>query len=326
MRAQLEETDQEEASQAPKNDDWAERPKSIELTSSFWVDPDPDSAAVLSADRIRAYHYLIGRMIRPFQEKHLNPASYDLTLGPRCVIDGKEEILSSRNPVLSIPPGSIALTAPREVLMIPHWLTATFNLKSEYLFKGLLMGIGPQIDPGFMGLLTCPLHNISCESVQLNFNEPYAKIDFVKTTLSQEKNLGEFSSEDELYSCADKGDLLAHDGEDIVLWPRAKNFRTPVRAGRGAAGVKGSLARLEYRMKRFRKLTRWFSAAAAVGAIAIVAGAAGIGAYSLMYTDGRVEDVKSDAARAARSEARRIVQRINKRKKLDMMKNSNFPE
>ena len=160
-REQLEEQDQLEVATPPHDHEWAAAIEKPELDESFWIDPEPDMSAVLTADRIRAYHYKVGRMIRPFQEQHLNPASYDLTLGPRCLVDGEEQLLNAWNPVLRIPPGSIAFVTPREVLLIPHWLVATFNLKSEYIFKGLLMGIGPQIDPGFMGVLTCPLHNIS---------------------------------------------------------------------------------------------------------------------------------------------------------------------
>jgi len=254
--------------------------------------------AVLTADRIRAYHYKVGRMIRPFQEQHLNPASYDLTLGPRCLVDGEEQLLNAWNPVLRIPPGSIAFVTPREVLLIPHWLVATFNLKSEYIFKGLLMGIGPQIDPGFMGVLTCPLHNISCEPVTLKFCEPFAKLDFVKTTWGRSVNLDGITTEDELYARSVKGQLAAKDGESMQLWPRVENFKPPLQSGRGSAGVHGSLGTLDSEVRRFRRSLRWGGFGAAVAAITIVAAVATLGAYSLIYTDGQVDGVRKEAAAA----------------------------
>jgi len=86
-RSELEERDRREAAEPPEDHSWPPKIDNPGLTNSFWRDPDPQNTAVLTADRIREYHYEVGRMIRPFQEAHLNPASYDLTLGPRCLID-----------------------------------------------------------------------------------------------------------------------------------------------------------------------------------------------------------------------------------------------
>ncbi len=306
-RRRLERLDREETAAIPHDHAWPERVDDPELDETFWRDPEPDCSAVLTADRIRRYHYLVGRMIRPFQERNLNPASYDLTLGPWCLVDGEEKVLSPRNPILRIPPGSIALVTPREQLLIPHWLVATFNLKSEYIFKGLLMGIGPQIDPGFMGMLTCPLHNISCEAVLLSFCEPFAKLDFVKTTWGRCTDLSSVRDEDGLYAVCDQGRLLAHDGEPVKLWPREENLRPPLQAGRGSAGVQGSLRELDSEVRRFRRSLRLGGFGAALVAIGLVTAIAALGAYALIYADGRVDDVRREATVAARAEVRALL-------------------
>lgn len=42
---------------------------------------------------------------------------------------------------------------------------------------------GPQVDPGYIGHLYCPIYNLSDKEVALHIGEPIAVIDFVKTTL-----------------------------------------------------------------------------------------------------------------------------------------------
>jgi deoxycytidine triphosphate deaminase len=318
-RRHLERLDREEAAMVPHDHAWPPRVEDPELNETFWRDPEPDCNAVLTADRIRKYHYLVGRMIRPFQERHLNPASYDLTLGPWCLVDGEEKVLSPRNPVLRIPPGSIALVTPREQLLIPHWLVATFNLKSEYIFKGLLMGIGPQIDPGFMGALTCPLHNISCEAISLSFCEPFAKLDFIKTTWGKCADLGRVRGENDLYAKWSANRLLALDGELMKLWPREENFRAPLQAGRGSAGVQGSLGELDSEVRRFRRSLRLGGFGAAAIAIALVTAIAALGAYALIYADGRISDARRDATAAARAEVRTLMRSPDRQPRRDAL-------
>jgi deoxycytidine triphosphate deaminase len=120
-------------------------------------------------------------MIRPFEQKLLKPASYELTLGPRCLVEGKEKVLTERMPHLVIPQNSIVFVSMRQVLCLPQYIVGRFDLAIDFIYRGLLLGTGPQVDPGFQGALGCPLHNISNEDIQMRLDEPFAKIDFVKT-------------------------------------------------------------------------------------------------------------------------------------------------
>jgi hypothetical protein len=54
--------------QDPIPDSWDDPPTPKGLSRFYWEDPEPGIQGMLSADRIRAYNYLVGRMIRPFQE------------------------------------------------------------------------------------------------------------------------------------------------------------------------------------------------------------------------------------------------------------------
>jgi hypothetical protein len=241
-------------------------------------------------------------MIRPFQEQHLNAASYDLTLGPRCVLDGQELVLDPKRRILRIPPSTIALVTSREVLLMPHWLVATFNLKSKFIFDGLLMGAGPQIDPGYKGVLTCPLHNISSKTIEIELCKPFAKLDFVKTTWDGRVELGTVLSEEDLYAQGDSGLLLTDDAERVRLWPEQKNFPPPVSHLAGSEGAKSSLRKLETSFEELReefeavsKTVRIGEIAGVVIAVALITAIIGLAAVLIDYTDGKVESAGRQA-------------------------------
>jgi len=158
-----------------------EKPADLKLTAAYWNDPWPELQGMLNAETIVRYHEEIGEMIRPFKAELLKPASYELTLGPRCLVEGKEKILTERMPHLVIPQNSIVFVSMQQVLCLPHYIVGRFDLAIDFIYRGLLLGTGPQVDPGFQGALGCPLHNISNEDIQMRLDEPFAKIDFVKT-------------------------------------------------------------------------------------------------------------------------------------------------
>src|SRR5688572_1063630 len=141
--------------------------------AAHWVDPDSKvQGGILLSDRIIMYVEKVG-LIEPFNAKNLGPASYDLTLGKECWSSdhARETGLSQRiladGEHLIIPPNSIVFVSSSETLNLPFYLIARFDLKLRFLHEGLLVGTGPQVDPGFRGLLSCPLHNISSEKITL---------------------------------------------------------------------------------------------------------------------------------------------------------------
>lgn len=300
-RHDLERLDLDGAAAIPQDKGWSKKIEALGLTQHFWTDPEPDCGGLLSADRIRAYHYSVGRMIRPFQEAYLNPASYDLTLGPRYVLDGEEAVFDEKRRMLRIPPSSIAMVTSREVLLMPHWLVATFNLKSKYIFDGLLMGAGPQIDPGYMGVLTCPLHNISSKSIELEFCQPFAKLDFVKTTWGKSVDVSGIGREDELYEQASTNELTGKGNEPVQLWDRSKNFRPPVSHLAGSEGARSSLRGLEgsfgdlraefESVERRVRTGQYFGAGFALAVISTLIALAG---FAVLYTNTKVNDVRKE--------------------------------
>lgn len=129
-----------------------------------------------------------------FCDDCLEPASYDFRLGEEYyyVEDPSKRKyfkLSKDNPVLEIPPNAIVFVSTYETVNIPRYMIARFNVLVHLVYKGLLLGTGPQVDPGFSGRLFCPLHNLSTRPIYLDYKEKFATIDFIKTTsfLSEEE-------------------------------------------------------------------------------------------------------------------------------------------
>jgi hypothetical protein len=54
-------------------------------------------------------------------------------------------------------------------------------LKIDYVYQGLLLGTGPQVDPGYVGQIYIPLHNLTNQPVEIYLNESFVSIDFVRT-------------------------------------------------------------------------------------------------------------------------------------------------
>jgi deoxycytidine triphosphate deaminase len=151
------------------------------VTRAFWDDPLPTVQGMLTSEHLAFYDDAVGGMICPFNRKLLKPASYELTLGWRCMVEGKDRRLSEKEPWLEIPPNSIAFVSMQQVLRLPHYIVGRFDLAIDFIYEGLLLGTGPQVDPGFRGALGCPLHNISDDSIYIRLGQPFAKMDFVKT-------------------------------------------------------------------------------------------------------------------------------------------------
>lgn len=256
-----------------------------------WLDPEPEMRGMLSADRIRSYVDLV-RMIYPFKEGNLKPASYGLTLGPMYQINGKDDVLTPEKPVLEIPRNSIVFVSVGEWLRLPHYIAARFNLKIDLIYRGLLLGTGPQVDPGFQGVLSCPLHNISNWPIRIRMGHHLATIDFIKTTgIAEEARdvLLAVKDEDELYQR--EAELLGKDGNRNHLFDRDKRWARPILGyPPGENLVESSLEQVERAVSRF-KLFGLGGAAAALTLLVTV-----LGFLFVLY-----QDVKGELAQKEES-------------------------
>ena len=144
-------------------------------------DPRPHKTGVLLSDEIELY-VAEGRLIEPFVKDNLKPAGYELTVGDEAMKGGKFIRLDGVDSELKIPPFEVVVVKTAETINLPRFLIARWNIRVKWAYEGLLWVGGPQVDPGYVGYLFCPLYNLSNETVKLRKGEAIALMDFVKTT------------------------------------------------------------------------------------------------------------------------------------------------
>lgn len=167
----------------PKNEDEAE---AAYLTYRD-LDPFPDiDSALLNAADIADYVAKTG-MIFPFDLKRLGPASYEMVLGGETLYWNDEEkkcgdsILQNNAPLI-LGKNSITYVSVRETFRLPHYIAVRFNLRVRHVHRGLLLGTGPLVDPGFQGKLMIPIHNLTDNEYIINEGEDLISVEFTKVS------------------------------------------------------------------------------------------------------------------------------------------------
>lgn len=147
------------------------------------VDPHPDKTGVLLSDEI-AFYALHHQLICPFKLENLKPAAYELTVGNEVMVGGEFLSLGDgpEDNVLCLPPFDVAVIKTGETLNLPRFLIGRWNIRTIWAYRGLIWVGGPQVDPGYVGHLFCPIYNMSSEIVRIRKGEAIAVFDFVKTT------------------------------------------------------------------------------------------------------------------------------------------------
>ncbi len=191
----------------------------------LWNDPDPDTRGVLLSDRIQFYAQRV-RLINPLNTKNLRPASYNLSLGKQFYKEGKVQQLNNGD-ILTLPPNDIIFVTTEEVLQIPHYMIGRFNLIFRLVYQGVLLGTGPQVDPGYRGPLYCPLYNLSDQEVQIAQGDRFATIDFMKTTTFAEndRRLASILTEDDLHKTFNREELKGYQNIGLTLFPQEMKKR-----------------------------------------------------------------------------------------------------
>lgn len=147
------------------------------------IDERSDEKGVLLSDQIKFYVDKC-RMISPFCPCNLKPAGYELTVGDEAMLGGEYRLLDDNilNGRLTIPPFEVAVIKTAETLNLPRFLIARWNIRVAWAYKGLVWVGGPQVDPGYVGNLFCPIYNLSNKPVSIKKGDSIALMDFVKTT------------------------------------------------------------------------------------------------------------------------------------------------
>ncbi len=135
---------------------------------------------ILLSDEIRHYVDTFS-LIDPFKEESLKAAGYELSIGDEYVLGGERKELKNHGEI-RIPPFNVVVIKTEETINLPRFLIARWNIRVSWAYQGLLWVGGPQVDPGWVGHLFCPIYNLSDKKVVLRAGDPIALMDFVTTT------------------------------------------------------------------------------------------------------------------------------------------------
>ena len=151
------------------------------------IDPFPDiPPALLNSADIHRYIKATG-MISPYCENKRKSASYTVGIAGKCIYWDENGIkqttdLDSNNKKFALPPNSIAFVELEPEFKLPDYIAVRFNLKITNIYRGLLMGTGPLIDPGFEGKIFVPLHNLTDNTYEFKHRESIVWLEFTKTS------------------------------------------------------------------------------------------------------------------------------------------------
>jgi len=153
------------------------------------MDPLPSvPASLLNSADVHDYIRLTG-MLHPFHPDKLKSASYEAAIRGSCISwdeagNQKETDLVGEG-TFTLGPNSIAFVQVEPMFRLPHYMAIRFNLKITHVHRGLLLGTGPLVDPGFVGKLLIPLHNLTTNTYTFRAGEGLIWIEFTKTSPNQ---------------------------------------------------------------------------------------------------------------------------------------------
>ncbi len=117
----------------------------------------------------------------------LKTASYEGRIGLNAFIYDPDQceprlLLFRENQFLTFPANSIVFVESETYFRLPSFIAVRFNLQIRHVHRGLLLGTGPLVDPGFWGRLCIPIHNLTDEDYTVPCDEGLIWIEFTKTT------------------------------------------------------------------------------------------------------------------------------------------------
>jgi deoxycytidine triphosphate deaminase len=157
-------------------------------------DPYPDiPPSLLHSGHLASYVAMTG-MIEPFDIAALQkPATYLVPLeGPVRYRDKSgqyQRFHLSMTPVpgvadvresLVLQQNSLCYVTLQPVFRMPGYIAGRFNLLIRDVYRGLLVGTGPLVDPGFIGRLSIPLHNFTSNEYVLRAGDGFVYFEFTK--------------------------------------------------------------------------------------------------------------------------------------------------
>jgi len=116
--------------------------------------------------------------IKNFEPSCVQPASYDMRVGEEgFTTTAKERINIREKGFIILEPGDFGVVTTFEAIELPPHFAARIGIRSYYSRKGLFAATGPQIDPGYRGILTIGLINLSPNPISLHYKDSLVSIE-----------------------------------------------------------------------------------------------------------------------------------------------------
>ena len=157
-------------------------------------DPFPEiPPALFSAAHIQKYVMETGA-ISPFftgggRESRLKMATYEGRVGNYAYRYSRQGRLESLKfgEKLTVEANSIVFVECDLDFRLPYYLALRFNLQIRHVHRGLLLGTGPLVDPGYWGKLCIPLHNLTDEDYIISRDDGLIWVEFTKTSAGDQR-------------------------------------------------------------------------------------------------------------------------------------------
>jgi deoxycytidine triphosphate deaminase len=204
-------------------------------------DPFPEiEAALLNSADVFDYINTIG-MVSPFDIDQLKGVILSLRVGDSAIYFDKNktkiriDIKNSGEFILKS--NSIAYVQIFEEIRLPAYIIARFNLRVTNAYRGILLGTGPIVDPGFEGSLYIPLHNLTNNDYVFGFEEPFIDMEFTKLSKNKKWN----AQADEGKSAERKGEYRKWEPRNDNINPEKRNIDYYLRRANQGGSIQSSL-------------------------------------------------------------------------------------
>lgn len=178
----------------------------------------------------------------PFSEEQLQPASYDFRVGRYAFASSsKQKVDIASKGVLVIEAGEFAVIETLERVHCSPRVAAQLGLRSEYARRGLLMLSGPQVDPGFEGVLVVRVVNLAPNSIALPYKDPFLTAQFfLLSEPATNPYKGPRQGQDGI-AAADIRELAQTEGLTL-----GEMVKTLTALSKDVAGLRGAVGRLSW--------------------------------------------------------------------------------
>lgn len=227
----------------------------------------------------KAYEYRSLKRIRAFKREFDIPFVNDK-------YELKEIFDESKDKGLVVPKNGIIFVETDIEFRIPDFIALRFNLQIKHVHRGLLLGTGPLVDPGFVGKLCIPIHNLTDEDYYIDRNDGLIWIEFTKTSLP--------ADEDDAARAPLEGNEFQGDIRKLI---EKAAFRFPKEKIAIRSSLPGMFDQASESARKAETAAKWmaaFNVLGVVGAVMAIGGLLFTASNFLSGLSGRNEEIAGD--------------------------------